>query len=270
MSYEIKPLSVGEIVDGAFQLYRNHFAVFSGVAVALAVPTVIGTALVTWAVMGTFVLVPGTHPGDLPRFWLAWSIAMPLIFGSYVLQHSVLTIAIADAYLGKAVSIEAAFRRAIQHFGSLVGAAVLSFLGIWGGFMLLVVPGILLMLRWLFTVQAIVVEGAGASASLKRSKQLTLGRRGRLAGLLLILTVINIAIQYGAAAAIPNAVLTIPVIGAIIKGLPGMLLAPIYPGIVTLAYFDARVRTEAFDLEMLSRTIGGATPAVGPVPARVL
>ena len=270
MGYEIKPLSVGEILDGAFQLYRNHFAAFFTVVAVIAVPAVTFGALVGWAVTGTFAPVTTPQAAGLGRFWLVILVSAPVTFGLYILQNSVLTIAIADAYLGRTVSVAAAFRRAVRLLGSLSGAAVLTGLGVWGGMILLVVPGILLALRWLFTVQAITVEGLGASASLKRSRQLTTGRRLRLAGLVLLITIITVAINFGAAAVIPNAVLALPVIGPLLRQLPTTVLAPLYPAVLTLAYFDARVRSEAFDLEMLARTIGGGPPAAVAVAARTV
>src|SRR5215471_9028671 len=104
MSYQIKPLTVGEIVDGAFQLYRNNFATFFGVAAALGVPATIIVVLANWAFTGR-PAVGAPQPGELTGYWLAMIVAMPITFGSYILQHSVLTIAIADAYLGQVVSI---------------------------------------------------------------------------------------------------------------------------------------------------------------------
>lgn len=265
MAYEIRSRTLGEILDGAFQLYRNHFTTFLATSAAVTLPALLGASLVNWAVTGTLSPVAQQQAG-VGRFLLALLLMVPISFGSYILQNSVLTIAIADAYLGRPVSMGSAFRRTLGLLGPLVGSAVLVGLGVFLGMLLLIVPGILWMLSWLFTVQAVTVEGCGASASLKRSRSLTKGRRGRLGVLLLLLSLINFAIVWGAGAVIPDALRSLPLLGPILAQLPSILLAPLYPGVITLAYFDARVRSEAFDLEMLSRSLDGPAPLDAAVP----
>lgn len=266
MTYEIRPLSLGEILDGSFQLYRNNFSTFFATVVAISLPAFFVIAIVNWALTGTLSAVPTPHAGS-GRFFAVLLVSLPVSFGSAILQNSILTMAISDSYLGRPVSVGAAFRRTISVLGTLIDATVRTFLGMFFGLLLFIVPGIIFMLNWLFTVQAIVVEGYDASASLKRSKKLAAGRRGRLMLLLLLLTIINLAISWGAGAVIPASVRALPLIGSLLEQFPAMLLAPVYHGVITLAYFDARVRTEAFDLEMLSRGISGTAPAVGPSAA---
>jgi hypothetical protein len=266
LTYEIRARSLGEILDGAFQLYRNNFWTFLGTAAAISISSQIIVMLATWGLTGTLSGAP-SQQSDMGNLWLVFLITLPIIWGAYVLENATLTIAIADAYLGRPVSIASALRRTTRILGPLIGAAVLTGLGIGLGMVLLVIPGIIFSLNWLFTVQAIAIEGCGASESLGRSKTLTYGRRGRLALLVFLLTLITMAINFGAAAIIPASVSALPLIGSLLQQFPAVLLAPLYPGVMTLAYFDARVRGEAFDLEILARGIGGEAPAPSPTVA---
>jgi hypothetical protein len=266
MAYEIRARSVGEILDGAFQLYRNHFATFFGAAVLFSLPSLIAAALINWALVGTASAVPSPQVA-LGRAFSVIFITLPVFFVSHILQSAVLTIAIADAYLGRPVSLGAALRRTVALLGPLVGSSVLTGLGSGFAMVLLIIPGIWLMLRWLFTVQAITVEGCGAVASLERSSRLTNGRLGTLFGLVLLFVIINWALALGFGAVIPDSVSAFSVIGSVLRQLPEIVLAPIYPGVITLSYFDVRVRKEAFDLEMLSRGIGGTAPAAASAAA---
>jgi hypothetical protein len=158
------------------------------------------------------------------------------------------------------VSLRAALRCTLSRLGPLVGATIMTGLAITGGTILFVVPGILLMLRWLFTVQAITIEGLGASQSLKRSRQLMAGRRGRMSLLLLLLTLVSVGLSFGVGSVMPRSIGSLPLIGSLLGQLPNLLLAPLYPAVMTLAYFDARVRNEAFDLEVLAQGLGAAQP----------
>jgi hypothetical protein len=119
-----------------------------------------------------------------------------------------------------------------------------------------------MLLNWLLSVQVVMIEGRGPATALSRSKVLTKGQRGRLGGMVFLVTLIAMVISGGLAMVIPDSVERLPFIGMIIQQSPSILLAPFYPGVLTLAYFDARVRKEAFDLEVLSTGIGTGTPDV--------
>jgi hypothetical protein len=268
MAYEIRARSLGEILDGAFQLYRNHFSTFIATAAAISLPSLVLLAVVNWAVTGTLSAVP--TPQSLGRYWLVLLIFTPVQFATYLLQQSVLTIAIADAYLGHPVSMTAAFRRTASVLGALIGATLIAYLVIVFGMLLLIVPGIYFMLSWAFSIQAITIERCGPTAALKRSNALASGRRGRLLLLVLFLSVLNLAIVWGVGAVIPESIRSLPLLGSILLQAPAILVGPLHPAVITLAYFDARVRSEAFDLEILARTIGGGPTAAAPTAAPVV
>lgn len=59
------------------------------------------------------------------------------------------------------------------------------------GFLLFIVPGIMLILRWITAVPALVVESAGVLGSLGRSRDLTLGHRWAILGFLLVLALMD-------------------------------------------------------------------------------
>jgi hypothetical protein len=267
MAYEIRARSMGEILDGAFQLYRNHFSTFLATAATISLPSLVVLAVVNWAITGTLSAEP--TPQGLGRYWLVLLIFMPVSFATYLLQQSVLTVAIADAYLGRPLSMKAAFGRTASVLGPLIGATLIAYLVIGFGLLLLIVPGIYFALSWAFSIQAITIEGCGPYAALTRSNELASGRRGRLFLLILFLSVLNIAIVWGVGAVIPDSVRSLPLLGSILHQAPAILVMPLHPAVLTLAYFDARVRSEAFDLEVLARTVGGGAadprPAAAPI-----
>ena len=72
--------------------------------------------------------------------------------------------------------------QALKRFFPLVGVGVLGYLGFIAGWILLIVPGIMLAVRWGLCGQVCVIEKTGPIASLKRSAQLTDGSRWPLFG----------------------------------------------------------------------------------------
>jgi uncharacterized membrane protein len=76
-----------------------------------------------------------------------------------------------------------------------IGLGLLTSLGVVAGLILLIIPGIVLWLRWAVAVPALVQERLGATASMSRSAALIAGFRWPLFGLALILFIATTAIQ---------------------------------------------------------------------------
>jgi hypothetical protein len=184
-------------------------------------------------------------------------LAAPLWFFAQIIQGAALTVAISNAYLGQPVTVGASFQRAFSSLGSLIGGAIVVGLGMGFGLMLCLIPGLIFFLNRVFYVQGIVVEGKRYSDASARSKALVIGHRQRIGLMLLVLGILQLSLTMGLAALVPPSVQQIPVLGPVLLQIPQLLLTPLGPAMITLAYFDARVRKEAFDLEVLSRETFG-------------
>ena len=285
MAYEIKERSLGEILEGAFELYRDHFAPFMTLALCVAVPTTLLTALATWLFTGytdagaAFEAIDSqvlanaeANPAEARaavevalRWMIATGFALQVAMVGSVVQGAAMTLIIADTYLGQPLSVSSGFRRALAHLGPLMGAGVLAGVGIALGFLCLIVPGILLMIRWMFTTQAIVIDGSDGTASLGRSHELSRGNAISYLGLLLALGLFGFVIHVLLRALVPDSVDAIPGLRELLGLIPQVLVTPFSAAAITLAYFDARVRNEGFDLRQLR--LGPDQPArVSPPP----
>jgi hypothetical protein len=67
------------------------------------------------------------------------------------------------------------FRRAARRLLPLIGASILAAVGLVIGFVVLVIPGLVLMVWWSVFVPAVVLEGHGPRAALRRSRELVRG-----------------------------------------------------------------------------------------------
>ncbi|TGP46519.1 hypothetical protein EN873_39200 [bacterium M00.F.Ca.ET.230.01.1.1] len=109
------------------------------------------------------------------------------LFITAVLQTSVIRAAIVDLRGSKPVFADC-FGVALALLFPILGASLLVTLGILIG-LLLLVPGILLLLRWAVTMPVMIQERRGILDSMARSRDLTKGSRWALLWLWLILIV---------------------------------------------------------------------------------
>jgi uncharacterized membrane protein len=93
-------------------------------------------------------------------------------------------------------------------FWKFVGASILVGLLIIVGFILLIVPGIVLALMYMFTTFIVIDRGLGPIDAMKESNSITRGHKWPLLGLVCILALINIA---GAIALLVGLLVTVPV-----------------------------------------------------------
>lgn len=143
-----------------------------------------------------------------------------------------------------------------------VGAAVLGVVVLLGGAvgMLLLVP------LFVAAAPAVVIEHLGPVAALRRSRQLIRARYWPTLGVVVVTGLIFSTI---------SSILASPfsLVGQLVGGsfawvlvalgaIVGQLVSVPLTGIVaTLVYFDGRIRTEGFDLQLLARSLGDPSPS---------
>ncbi|HNB52724.1 MAG TPA: hypothetical protein PK530_12315, partial [Anaerolineales bacterium] len=101
------PLSIGEILDRAFRLYRRHFGLLIGITLAAYVPMTVLKAV-------SFFLFQTSGIVD----WLQSAFISLLVSGA-------LTVAISDLYLGDSVTMKEAYQGIWQRYGAAWGAQFL-------------------------------------------------------------------------------------------------------------------------------------------------
>ena len=72
-------------------------------------------------------------------------------------------------------------------YGAFLGASIVYVLGIGFGFVLLIVPGVLLMLRWILATNFTLARGLAVGDALRASRDATAGRRGAIFGAIVVL-----------------------------------------------------------------------------------
>jgi hypothetical protein len=247
----LRPMGLLEIVDQTFRLYRRHFGVFFGIAAVVYVP---------WGVLQSIPVV---------------NVLSGLLLTPFALvAGAALTKAVSDRYLGEQLSIGEAYRYIGRRFWPLVFTMILAYLMVLGGFILLIIPGIIFTFWVMLTAQVFVIEDKRYSQAIWRSKFLIgQGTWARLFVVGLSVGALTLIIQFVLMAVVGFSMFAgtsetgvMPIHVAILSGLIQALVLPLGQIATVLLYYDSRIRKEGFDLQMLAREMGVALPGPSGEP----
>ncbi len=273
MPIVLRPLTLGELLDRAFQLYRSRFGIFVGIAAVAYLPVFVLQTLTLW-------LPKAISPGVGTATGLA-TLGFTAVMGFLLLvvlrllgvaaANSATIIVVSAAYLEQPITVGEAYRRVssmmLRVFFIMIGMGI----GIGIGTVLLIVPGVILFLMWALAIPVTVLEDTGFGESLSRSRELTAGHRGRVFAIYLLYFALILALEVGLAAPLgvfvalkggQAAVAMTPIIGvlnAILTFMIESLVTPILSISLSMMYYDERVRKEAFDIHLMMSALGGDT-----------
>jgi Membrane domain of glycerophosphoryl diester phosphodiesterase len=271
----LRPLSLGEVLDTSFGVYRQLFAQLIVVSLATqGVPLAIGV----------YVEAAGGALLHLPL--QAVEVLLALVLGA--IGTATTTFMVAETYLGGNLTTGAAFQRAIPFLGRVVGTTLLVSLvtGATGGAVLLVgvlgglggaaagvvaigiatLVAIPLMIyvfcALLVATPSLVLEDIPRpTRAMGRSLQLTRGARGRIFAALLVIVVllaipaVAIGVVVAQAGAGADQVRGSVLVALAVTSLLQVLVYPFFYVYLTVIYYDLRVRKEGFDLDMLATSL---------------
>jgi hypothetical protein len=292
---DLRPMEFGEILDGALRLFRRHFGLFFKLSLAVMwLPFAIGVYLkVRFAVtpgMGPQDVLAYYQSAMASLFLWGIIVLIAYVCASLLLTAGSVRI-ISDSFLGRDPQfsdvLAFAWSKVIPLF--LVGIGKSLLLGLLMVVLVLVIAatggvarvagalaGLLVFVEFVagiwflfyiacayaVTTPAVALENLpSALDSFGRSWELTRGARGRMFGLgfvawflitLLLPSIISVALGQMVLQFFPSWQVAVSIASSLIP----LIVAPILPCVLTLAYYDLRVRREGFDLQLLSEQIG--------------
>jgi hypothetical protein len=243
-----EPQSIGRVLDSGFKLFIKAF---TGVLpLSLAAAAVLAVPNIANVVMGGPEQVESPVPGStvLVLFVVALPIYMILIaavvyrLGAVAEMH--------EASAGQALA------RGVRCVLSLIGAAILYFLAMAGGLILLIIPGIILSLSLSFGFFAIVLDGESALGGLKRSHRLVWGNWWRTLAVVSVPVVIVMILYLGLGIALGATIVMsdgrpssdVFITANLIEAAIGGITAPLIYSIMIAQYHDLKLRKEGHDL----------------------
>jgi hypothetical protein len=232
---------VGRVLGRTGTIFSQHFVIFFLVAVVAALPTVL---LIQRNVDA---MTAGTPSPDL-FLMMGIGIVLAMVLG--LLSQAVMLHAAFQAMRHRPVSLGDSLKVGLARvIPILLLAIVMGFLMMLG-FLLLLVPGLILMTMWWVGTPACVVERTGPWSSLKRSAALTKGHRWKVFGLIILLFIINLIVSQ-----ILEVVLLLvgnDLLSILARLLWGALYGAYYAISVVITYHDLRVAKEGIDIEQIA------------------
>lgn len=220
-----------ELISAAVQIVKSNFG-----------------SLMRIAMLGAF-------PGIVAQLFLrsggvATGIGVLLAIGGIVITGTIaigaLIQAISDVYTGHALDVEEALRVGRKVFRDLVPVRITTMFLIALGFVLLIVPGLILFARFFVADVIVVLEGkTKVGEVLDRSSELSQEARLRILGWLGIWSIAYLVVSVPFRMIVgwmTGSVIFASILAQIIIGLPLML---VFLTLMTLQYYDARFRKEA-------------------------
>ncbi len=297
----LRPLSFGEILDSAFSLYRRHFVALLSASLVPLIPTMLLTALITRPGLAAGASEPdafgvGLIPLMLVSFvlgMLTWAALTRMVGEAWAGGE----VSVGDGYrrglrvflplVGSTLLVFVILMVAL--IGALVAgmllAGMLGAIGLAAGSqtatVVLMIPVLLLAIVVFFAaascmfgvLPAIVIEKYGPFSAIMRSVRMSRGAVPRVTGimtvsyLIILLPLLFVMAVTGGFAPFTDPG-SVPSAGSfwlqqVANSLTSALTAPFMVASIVILYFDRRVRTEAFDVQLAADALEADAVAAG-------
>lgn len=269
----LRPMTVADILDGAFTIIKARPARILGIAAAFVVPVYVLAAYAqrnafggvglweAWWAEDPALTAAGEAPDSGLSAWstlLTWLVpAVALVFVAAAIAHLV-----GSWSMGRDVAaadlVAATTRRSWALLASFVLVHLLEAVGALG----LYIGAGFVMAFFVATAPAIGAEGLGPLAAMRRSASLARRRYWRTFGISLLIGLVSSVLFY--------ALTALPELIAVLVGydvawplaaagniLGGVVTTPFVAAATVLLYLDLRVRSEGLDLVLASRDVFG-------------
>jgi hypothetical protein len=252
---QLRARSVSEIVDGAMVLYRRNAGTY-----------MLATALGLAPLVVLQLLFPGAETlindesADLTAIGTAamTSILIAIVGAvTYAAIGGVLTVMASRAYLGGTPDIRDAVRVTLPKVPALVGATIMKGILWFIGALMLLVGFFWFLARYFAVEQSILLEEKGMNASFGRSAVLAKGRIWHILLVMLLIGIVYIVLFMCAglvAAMVPSRALEL-----VISNTASVIALPAWQIAMVVLYYDARIRSEGFDLEHMAASLDSAS-----------
>jgi hypothetical protein len=254
---QISPKGVGEVYTTAFELYKANAAKLLTIVAIIVVPLTLLSALLANVVLAgtkTTTVVLGEEITVVNRSFGLTILASLVVAAISVIISALLQAAIirgaALASVGDPLDVDASYRYGFRRFGSVIWVSLLVGLAVGIGFILLIIPGLILLVLLSVSIPALVVEDRRGTDAMGRSWNLTKGSFWHVAGVIVVgwLIGIVVAIVFGLISAL---------FGDLWLGwwvfdvIAQILVAPFVALVTVVLYIDLRARSEALTGETL-------------------
>lgn len=286
----LRPLNVGDILDGSIKAIRRHPWLILGVSTVFAViaaglnliatlwllPDVRQLSQLGPAATQQEILNQGLDLLGQSAVALGVTLLITLLVRTFLTGF--LTVVMGKAVLGKPVTFGEAIREARPRWLPLIGVTVIYTIAVFIGAILCLVGAIVPYVFLALAGPALVLERGRIGQALRRSRQLVAGSFWRIFGILLLASVIGaviteiIQLPFAAGSGLFSGLLNpgsapVQTTGDVVLQSVGVMIAdalvtPFVSLVTVLVYIDQRMRKEGMDIELAR--VAGVTPQAPP------
>jgi hypothetical protein len=241
MEASTRSIEPGRVIGEAFETYREHAGpLLGGALIVIGISAVINALFAT---TGSIALV---------AVGILISIVAGVLYAGYVVKL------VQDVRDGRRdFSVGELFSAATPYIGTLFLNGLLAGIAITIGFILIIVPGLILITIWSVIAPSIVVEDRGVTEAFGRSRELVRGHGWNVFGVIVLafLIVVTVSIVAGLiGSAIGDAG------RVVLQAIANIVTAPIAALVASILFFDLGGG------QGVQTASAGATPAEPPPP----
>jgi hypothetical protein len=248
----LRPRTVGEILEAAFSLYGKHWKSLLQIVAIVIVPLTLLQYLlgdivagsVTRDATGRIVATNGSALAASTLTSLLTLVIQQILIGAVAW-------AVAMVLIGRVPDARASYRFGYRRLWSILLVGILFVLAVFAGLIALVIPGIIIAVRFSVAIPALVVEGKRGTEALGRSWNLVRGRSWSVFGAFIVVGFLT-GIVSGVLTAIGGGNWFVT---GLLAAVAGCITTPFTGLVIGLIYFDLRVRKEQLDLPTLEREL---------------
>ena len=257
----LRPKGVGEILSTALGLYGRYWQTLIPLVAVVVVPLTLAQYALDHALWGD-VRVDADQIRTLEQAGDLWEraagsllLGVVSVFITLVLLGAVAW-STAGVLVGREPDLGEAYRFGAARMWSILLVSVLTGLAVLGGFILLIVPGLIFLTRFAVSVPVLVIERRRGTDALSRSWDLVAGHSWPVFGTLLVA---------GIVAGVVSGILTAPFadswfVRGLFAALGSVITTPFMALVFGLVYFDLRVRKDGLDVAGLEAELRAAAP----------
>ncbi|MET8999568.1 proline-rich domain-containing protein [Amycolatopsis sp. Hca4] len=286
----LRPLNIGDILDGAITAIRRHALLILGIGAVVAVLSAALTFVLQKYVLTdlesfatTVDLGPAATEEELRNaLFGTFGDLFIVLISSTLVQTLLLTVTtglmaavMGRAALGREVTFGIAWGEVQPRLLPLLGVAFVYALLSTIGVMLCIIPGVVVWVFWALAAPALVLERGTFRAAFSRSVKLVSGAFWRVLGVLLLARIIEsffeniIQLPFTLGTGMFSGMftpgkVTVPSTGDLLLASAGQIIAgtiaiPFVALVTVIVYLDQRMRREGMDIE-LARAAGVQPP----------
>jgi hypothetical protein len=254
----LPPRGIGEILSTAFEIYKANAQNLLMIVAIVVVPLTFISAFIggvlfapdteTVTVLGETIETVDTRTASAALIVALVGVVIGVIINA-VLQAAIMRGA-AQGSIGDQVDIDASYKWGFARFGSVLLISILVGLAVLGGFILLIIPGIIFLVMFSVAIPALVVENLRGTDAMSRSWNLVKGHFWHALGLIIVAGIIT-AVVGGIIGAIGGAISDNWFVAWIFQAIAQIITAPFAAIVSVLLYLDLRARREALSADGL-------------------